>query len=71
MWPIIYTTNDHISLHYSKGSSCFAHVNSWQVVNGVLHGMVCVLLLKPVNKDGFDEKQDKMENVRIMDSVRY
>ena len=57
-------------MYYSKmNANYFAHAKS---AGGKRGGMVCELLLKPVNNDGYDATGDEMEiYVRIMDSVHY
>ena len=55
-------------MYYSNKHQLFCTHD--QSAGGKWGGMVCKLLLKPVNNDGYDEMQVKIEiYVRIMDSV--
>ena len=63
--------NFHNLMCYSNKCQLFCICEQLAGVKGA-GGMVCELLLKPVNNDGYDATGDEIETYgRIMDSVHY
>ena len=57
-------------MYYSN--KCQLFCSHEQKAGGKRGGMGCKSLLKPVNRDGYNETRDKIETyVRIVDSIHY